>query len=150
MRKLLFALGLLCLTTTNAQIKRVDQPSSEEIGKIAPMGSLSIKIEKSGDTYNFLYQDVKFTQIKEFKSFSFKDVDNAFEELYKIIMDGFDNPPADDIMIELPEGYLWLGFTKALGVVNFRFGHSVTNDGSVIGFSQWLTKKQTQKLFGKR
>ncbi len=149
MKKLLLSFIMIAIVFFGfSQIKKIDVPESIEIGKIAILGDLQISCEKRGNAYTFFYRDVTFTQVTDFKSFSFKDTDNAFENLYRMILDGFDNPPKEDIMIEIPDGFIWLSFTKAVGIVNFRFGHSVGKT-DVIGFSTWLTKKKVDKLFGK-
>lgn len=133
-----------------SQIQKIETSKKEMIGKIAPMGALNIQCEKSDDVYIFMYRDVKYTQIVEFKSFVFKDIDNAFDGLYDMIMKGFKNPPKEDIMLELPDDIIWLNYTKAMGVVNFRFMHSPGKNSEVMGVSGWLTKKKVNKLFGKK
>lgn len=150
MKKTLLLFILIAITLTGfSQIKKIKPAENILIGKIAPMGGLQIECIKSGDTYTFTYRDVKYTQIVELKSFEFKDVDNAFEDLYKMIIDGLENPPKEDIMLELPNDIIWLSFTKAMGIANFRFGHSVSKSDA-IGFSGWLTEKKVNKLFGKK
>lgn len=131
-----------------AQLSVVDNPKPETIGKIAPMGKLHISCEKLNNTYTFTYSDVKFQQLTDYKTFSFKDIDDAFNKLYNTIMEGLANPPKEDLMLETPDGFIWLSYSKSMGVTNFRFGHSVQKT-DVIGFSVWLTKKKVQKLFGK-
>ena len=145
----LFYLLILLSSFTFAQIKVVEPTKIELVGEIAPMKNLHIKIEKLPENeIRFTYVDVKFQTIDDYKNFSFKDEDNAFENLYKMITDGLANPPKEPIMLELPDSFIWLNFTKALGVSNVQIGHSVEKTG-VIGFSVWLTKKKVDKLFGK-
>lgn len=146
----LFYLLILLSSFTFAQIKVVDPVKKETIGEIAPMGQLHIKVVKYPDTneYTFIYSDAKFTKITDLKSFTFKDEDNAFENLYKMIIDGLAKPPKESIMLELPDSFIWLDYVKALGTSNVRIGHSVGKT-DVIGYSVWLTKKKVDKLFGK-
>ena len=150
MKKLLLLISIVAMSQICfSQISVVKTPKSEIIGKIAPMGQLHISCEKIADTYNFIYFDTKFKQLAEFKSFSFKDEDNAFENLYSMIMEGLQNPPKEDILIELPDDMIWLSFTKVMGVSNFRFIHSVNKIPDILGISIWMTKKKVQKVFGK-
>lgn len=150
MRNLLIISILFITSSAFAQISKVETTKAEEIGKIAPMGQFIIDCQKRGDTYTFMYKDWKFQHLDEYKQFSFKDEDNAFENLYEMIMKGFEDMPEEDIMLEIPEGYLWLKFDKVMGVKQLSFGHSVDKSGSVIGYSRQLTKKNVEKLFGKK
>lgn len=145
----LFYLLLLIGSFSSAQIKVVEPTKTELVGEIAPMKNLHIKIEKlPNNEYKFTYVDVKFQTIDDYKTFSFKDEDNAFENLYKMISDGLANPPKEPIMLELPNSYIWLNFIKTMGVGNVQIGHSVGKT-DVIGYSVWLTKRKVDKLFGK-
>lgn len=149
MRKLLTLIIILCVSFNSfSQIKKVKTEKSETIGKIAPMGQTHIECSKSGDTYTFIYSDIKFQQITDFKSFSFKDIDNAFDNLYQTIMDGMKNPPKEDIRLELPNDMIFLHFEKNLGVTSFQFLHCPGKNPEIIGMSVYLTKKKVRKLFG--
>lgn len=149
MKNSILLFTLIITTVGYSQIKKIDVQEPELIGQIAPMGNLHIKCEKTGDTYTFTYSDVTYQHIDEYKSFSFKDVDNAFDNLYEMIIKGFEEGPEENTMIEIPDGFLWLDYTKSLGVVNFRFQHSPGSSGEITGYSIWLTKKKLNKLFGK-
>lgn len=149
MRKIILITTFLLSSFGFSQIKVVETSKPIEIGKIAPMGSFLISIEKVDDTYNISYRDMKFLQLTEIKSFSFKN-DSAFEDLYSMIIKGFETMPKDDIMLELGNDIVWLHYEKSFGVPVFRFGHAVDKNADVIGFSQLLSKKQVMKLFGKK
>ena len=141
-----FALALITTVSAQAQMKVVESAPVEEIGKHRVLGSTFAEITKQGDTYTFMYKDNKFTHITDFKSFTMNE--ESFEGLYKTIMDNWKNPPKEDMMLEFEDGYVWLKFTRLFGIGNVEIAHTETGD--VIGFSVPLTKKQTQKLFGKR
>lgn len=152
MKKVLIV-GLFFLSIHNislAQIKVIEKKSEpcKDVGKVKALFTPIIEMKKCGEEYQVLFKDIKFQQIEEWKSFSFKDVDNAYDNLYKMIIDGFDNPPEESIMLELPHEYVWLNYTKNLGVTSFQFGVSVSKS-SVIGFSPYMTRRQVDKLFGK-
>lgn len=141
---------LLISSMSFGQIKKVETEPSELIGKIGSIGETWLKLEKSGDVYTFTYKDMKYTQLTDFKSFSFIDEDNAFEDLYNIILKGLDEVPSEPIMLEIPNGYLWLEFGKTLGKPFVTFSHSVGKSGDVIGKSTWMNRKKLDKVFGKK
>lgn len=147
---LLLMMPFLCL----GQINIVPLDNSETIGKIAPMGQTIIECLKDDNTYTFIYKDVKFTTINAYESFSFKDIDDAFNSLFNTIMDGLTEKRKDDIIIELPDGQgvLFLNFTKAMGVSSVQFAHAPYKDVDVdvMKYSRFLTKKNIKKLFGKK
>lgn len=130
-----------------SQLNVVDTEPAEEIGEVKNFTSTALKATKRGEDYTILYKDAKFQHLDEYKSFSMNE--QAFNELYDLLMSKWDNPPKEDIMIKLEEGYLWLSFTRMLGTTNVKFGHAVDENADVIGFSQWLTKRKIDKLFGK-
>lgn len=149
MKKLTLLFLILVATVANAQIKRVETAKREEIGKIAPMGSMSMILEQQGNTYIITYRDVKYTSIDALKSFTFEETGTDLDNLYNMIMDGFENTPESDIKIELPNDTIWLHFEKAMGIVNFQFIHAESKL-EIYGYSQFLNKKQVTKLFGKK
>lgn len=149
MKKIILAIILLFTINAHAQLEIVKTEKPIEIGKISNLGQLSIKCEKYGSEYIFTYQDIKFQQLLEYKSFALQN-EQAFEDLYKLIEENWDNPPTEDIMIKLDHGYLWVRFVKAIGVTNVAFSHSVDENAEIIGFSGWLTKRRVDKLFGKK
>lgn len=123
-----------------------------QIGLITAMAEPLIECLKKEDTYTFKYQNHKNSKNRKIHSFSFKDIDNAFDNLYQLIMDGFDNPNLNDknnVMLELPDDIIWLDYKKSVGLVSFRFKHAVQNDTKKINMSAWITKDKVRKLFGK-
>lgn len=143
MKQLLFISFIFLGVNLFGQIKVIETPTTETIGKLQ-----GIKIEKTGNIYYITYDNLKYLNITDIKSFSFEDVDNAFENLYQMIIKGFDEVPEKDIMIDLPNDIIWLHFEKNMGIVSFQFYQNV-NKTDVVAYSRYLTKKQVQKLFGK-
>jgi hypothetical protein len=147
--KTIITILLCCITLSGfAQLEIVETEKPIQIGKITNLGQLSIECEKYGDKYVFTYQDVKFQHVLEYKSFSLQN-EQAFEELYNLIISKWEDPPKEDIMIRLEDGYLWVRFARALGTTNVGFSHSVDENANIIGISTWLNKKRLDKLFGK-
>lgn len=140
----------LVMSLAHSQIKvkeskQVFEPL--EIGKVGSLGGYHFLCTKLDNTYTISFRDLNYTQIEVYKSFHFEDIDNAFNNLYTIIMDGLENPPEDDILLELPDGTLKIKFVTALGMVNANMSYM---ENGVSGTSAWLTKRKTRKLFGKK
>ena len=145
---------LLLLTTavSFSQINVVETKESEEpvlIGKIGGIDEIWIECTKVNNTYTFMYKDMNFEEKDEYKSFSFDDVDGAFDGLYKLMVDGIDNQPEKDMMIELPESFIWLHFDRKMGQSFVEFKHALDKNATVLGVSTWMNKKKLKTVFGK-
>lgn len=57
--------------------------------------------------------------------------------------------PETDIILDVPDGYLWLKYERNMRgkLVSLRF--SEDNNQSPIGYSRQLTQRDIRKLFGK-
>jgi hypothetical protein len=154
MKKILLALLILSCISGFAQIKQVEnkKPTGTEIGKIQPMGQpVHISIYKQDDIYVFTYKDSDFVTMDVYQSFMFKDIDNAYQSFYEMIMKGFEDMPEEEIKLELEHQFVWLKFSKRLGIklVTFKSTESKTEGARVIS-SKEFNKKQIEKLFGKK
>ncbi|RBA28667.1 hypothetical protein [Flavobacterium tibetense] len=127
------------------QIKVIETIPTIRIGVI---GQNDIYIQKKADEYTFFYKNVKQEEAPTLKSFTFKEIDNAFENLHKIIESGFTAEPLLDIKLELPNDFVWIHYSKNFGEVYMQF---VTTKKDVFdnGFSKSLNLDQVNKLFGK-
>lgn len=132
-----------------SQIQTVRKSGTVEIGRVGPMGKQNLWCERSGNTYTFYYKDMKSPRMATVKSFSFKNLNNDFDNLYDLIMEGFKEMPIENTMVKLPKDIIFLHYEKVVGATSFQFWHG---DGKKMdgGVSQLLTKGQVQKLFGKR
>lgn len=150
MKKITLFLLILITTASYSQIRRIERPNRIEIGKITPGGVWAMECEKMLDSYFFTYKDISYTTMEVRKTFEIADVDNAFETLYAILIEGFETMPSESIIIEFPGGYLYLEYEKVVGmpVVNFKHDSSKT-EFEIVGVSQQFTKKQIDRLFGK-
>ncbi|AWG26034.1 hypothetical protein [Flavobacterium kingsejongi] len=150
MKRLITIIALVFSIISVAQIKKIEITKPVEIGKVTPGGIFGIKCEKVDDTYLFTYRDTKFKNMDENKIFIIKDVDNAFDNLYLEIIDGFSKMPDQPVMLEFPDGYIYLSYRKFLGSTYVKITHSNSkSEYATLGFSQEITKKQVDKLFGK-
>ncbi|MEO5775611.1 MAG: hypothetical protein ABIQ27_01820 [Flavobacterium sp.] len=149
MKKLLSLSFLFIVLATNAQIKVAKAEAKPIlIGKVGTPTISTMEITKTGDLVTFKYQNNNKPQIAEFKTFSFKDIDGAFEGFYEVIKDGLTNLPKEDIKIELPNETVSLQFTKAMNIASVKMKISY-NNGEESGTTVWLTQKQIDKLYNK-
>lgn len=152
MKKVALLLMLLTASVSFAQLRKVEVTKAEVIGKAQQFGApLEAECTKLGNRYTIKYKDSQFKTLTEYREFSFEDVDNTFNDLYAAIEEGFNTMPKEPVMLELPDHYVWLNFSKFLGAPVLRF--SSTNSKSKdapIYVSNEMAKKQVEKLFGKK
>src|SRR5690606_32136496 len=145
MKNLIFAFTLFSVLSFG-QITDVSNviPKCTEVGK-----TNFTTLERCTDgSVRIRYRDMKFQQLVEYKKFSFKDDGGAYDLLYSRLVSGFDELPEGRITLDLPDDVIFIEYTKSMGMTNVRFAQAV-NKTDVFGFSQWFTKKQIDKLFGK-
>tara|TARA_R110002012_G_scaffold190633_1_gene358237 strand:+ start:37987 stop:38436 length:450 start_codon:yes stop_codon:yes gene_type:complete len=149
MKKILLTIGILLLANNMfAQLNVVEKEKKEEIGMIKNLFDPVMETYKRGDNYVIMYKDLQYTQISEWKSFSMNK--ESFDQLYDLIIQNWNNPPEENIMLDMGEdGFVRLDYAKALGITNVRFMHDPYKSGDVLGFSMWLTEKKLKKLFDK-
>ncbi|MES2485470.1 MAG: hypothetical protein V4581_05900 [Bacteroidota bacterium] len=152
MKKIALLIMLFLSITSFAQLKKVEPTKSEVIGKAQQFGApLEAEMTKSGNTYTIRYRDAAYKTFDEYRSFSFEDVDNTFNDLYATIEQGFKDMPKEAIMLELPNHFVWLKFSKFLGspILTISCSADKTN-ANLVYISNEMAKKQVEKLFGKR
>lgn len=150
MKKLILLFTFLSFVLTGyAQISTIKKSRTVEVGRVGPLGKQNLWCERTGNEYTFYYKDMKSPGMATVQSFSFKDIDNAFDDLYAMIMNGFDEMPTDNTIVKLPKDIIWLHYEKVVGATSFQFWHGDSRQMDA-GVSQLLTKGQVQKLFGKR
>lgn len=137
-------LTLLLSICSFAQIQVYEQVKPTKIGNVQDYST----IEKLDDIYSVCFDDIKFTKIKSHKCFTFKEVDNDFENLYNIINNGFQEKKEQTINLNLPNDLVDLKFVKNMGIISFQFITTGKNT-QITGFSPYYTKRQIDKLFGK-
>lgn len=120
------------------------------IGEHSFAGETYVQLfEYSDSSMLFLYRDMNFQQLVEYKSFSFKNIDGTLDSLYNIIIKGLEDQPDDAIILNIGKDgdRLAITFQKSLGVRSFRIAHY--NKAGVRGEVKYMTKKHLVKLFGK-
>jgi hypothetical protein len=148
MKKITLLLMLLMVSVSFAQLKTTKVEEGVTVGKIGPLGQNQVILEKYSNNYVLAYRDMTYPAITEVKSFVL--VDNEVEDLYNFIVKGFEEKSVGETIVELKQAKISVEFVKTLGIVNVKILHWVTKDGSVTGFTQYMTKKQVDKLFGKQ
>jgi hypothetical protein len=154
MKYLYFLFLILISSASFGQIKKLDIPKKELVGKIAPGGAITVSMEcykYEDSTYLFRYADAKFSKLNEWKDFSVKSTED-FETLYSYLKKGFEDMPKERVALDIGGEYLFLDFSKFLGGKVVRIAHSTSlnNDLAIVGYTNMYTIKQIDKLFGRR
>ncbi|WP_228429900.1 hypothetical protein [Chryseobacterium binzhouense] len=134
-----FCIGFLAFS----QIKVLKNETLVEIGK-----ENSVGLYKKENRFTFNYQDINTSNLNTFRSFSFNDVNGDVSDLYKMISDGFIDEPTGNITLELPNDIIELHFEKNYGQPTMQFIQYINKNKKYVGKSQFLNKKQIDKIFG--
>lgn len=126
-----------------SQIKVLKNETLVEIGKENAVG-----LYKKDNKYTFNYQDLNTANLNTFRSFSFLDMNGDVLDLYKLITDGFIDQPSGNITLELPNDIIELHFEKNYGQPTVQFIQFINKNKKYVGKSQFLNKKQVDKIFG--
>ena len=146
MKKIILSLVLLVSGLGFSQIKVIERIP---VIKLAHVGNNDIYIQNEGDTLTFFYKNTE-AEDNSVKSFSFRDLNNDYDSLRQIIVDGFTSDPLLDIKLELPNEYVWLHYSrKSLDRTYVQFLTSNKSYGST-GASKEFSLEQIEKLFSKK
>lgn len=149
MKKIILGSLLLLVNFSFSQIKVVEAEKIVEIGKVGNFTAKFLFLEKIDNLYSLYYQDYTYMQIVEYKKIYFLEEKNNLENFYNIIISGFENPPKEDVKLELPNNTVWLHYIKSFGTVSMQIKSSNNSNPNVIGMSMYVTKRQINKLFAK-
>ena len=146
MKKIILSLVLLVSGLGFSQIKVIERIPVIKLGHV---GNNDIYIQNEGDNLTFFYKNTE-AEDNSVKSFSFRDLNNDYESLRQIIVDGFTSDPLLDIKLELPNEYVWLHYSrKSLDRTYVQFLTSNKSYGST-GASKEFSLEQIEKLFSKK
>ena len=146
MKKTILALALLLTGFSFAQIKVIETIPVIRLGSI---GQNDLFIQHEGNEYTFFYKNIENEDAITSKSFTFKDLNNDFENLHEIIASGFVANPLLDIKLELPKDYVWLHYSTNLGRNFVQFmSKNIKNEST--GVSKAFTIQEIDKLFEKK
>jgi len=143
MRKILLLFACVFGISAFSQIKVLKNETLVEIGK-----ENSVGLYKKENRFTFNYQDINTSNLNTFRSFSFLDVNSDVTDLYKLITDGFIDQPAGNVTLELPNDIIELHYEKNYGQPTVQFIQYINKNKKYVGKSQFLNKKQIDKIFG--
>lgn len=131
-----------------AQIKVIETVPVERLGKVN-----NNYIQKIGDEYTVYYTSIQNDdESSSLRKFTFKNVNNDYNSLYSIIVNGFTANPLYDIKLELPNNYIWLHYTGSVIPEKATVQFMVSNkdaSSAASSVSEPLLKDQINKLFQK-
>lgn len=143
MKKIILLLTCFLGFSAFSQIKVLKNETLVEIGKDNAVG-----LYKKENKFTFNYQDINTSNLNTFRSFSFNDLNGDVAELYKLITDGFIDQPTGNISLELPNDIIELQYEKNYGQPTVQFIQYINKNKKYVGKSQFLNKKQIDKIFG--
>jgi len=149
MKKIITLAALFLSFVSFAQIKVLETVPVEKLGKVN-----NNYIQKIGDEYTVYYTTILTDDddSSNLRKFSFKNLNNDYNNLYNIIVGGFTATPLYDIKLELPNNYIWLHYTGNVvpdkATVQFMVS-SKERDAATNNVSEPLVKDQISKLFQK-
>lgn len=144
MRKIILLITCMFGISVFSQIKVLKNESLVEIGK-----DNSVGLYKKEDKFTINYQDLNTSNLNTIRSFSFQNLDSDVSGLYKLIMDGFISTPDENIILELPNDIIELHYEKNYGQPTVQFIQYINKNRKYVGKSQFLNRKQVEKVFGK-
>lgn len=143
MRKIILLFACVFSISVFSQIKVLKNETLVEIGKENAVG-----LYKKENKYTINYQDINTSNLNTFRSFSFVDVNGDVVELHKLVSDGFIDAPIGNVTLELPNDIIELHYEKNYGQPTVQFIQFINKNRKYVGKSQFLNKKQIDKIFG--
>lgn len=148
MKRIITIAILLFSVVSFAQIKVLETVPVEKLGKVN-----NNYIQKIGDEYTVYYTSIQNDDdSSSLRKFAFKNVNNDYNSLYSIIINGFTANPLYDIKLELPNNYIWLHYTGSVipekATVQFMVSSKETSSATS-SVSEPFVKDQINKLFQK-
>lgn len=144
MRKIILLLTCMFGISVFSQIKVLKNETLVEIGK-----DNSVGLYKKDDRFTINYQDLNTANLNTFRSFSFQDLNGDVSDLYNLIVGGLTVTPEANVVLELPNDIIELHYEKNFGQPTVQFIQYINKNRKYVGKSQFLNKKQVDKIFGK-
>lgn len=145
MRKIILLFACLLGFSAFSQIKVLKNETVVEIGK-----DNSVGLYKKDNKFTINYQDLNTANLNTFRSFSFENLNKDVSGLYELISNGFIDIPVSNIVLELPNDIIELHFEKNFGQPTVQFIQYINKNRKYVGKSQFLNKKQIDKIFGRQ
>lgn len=144
MRKIILLLTCMFGISVFSQIKVLKNETLVEIGK-----DNSVGLYKKDDKFTVNYQDLNTANLNTFRSFSFQNLDGDVSGFYNLITSGLIQAPESNVVLELPNDIIELHYEKNFGQPTVQFIQYINKNRKYIGKSQFLNRKQVDKIFGK-
>jgi len=145
MKKIILLFTCLLGFSAFSQIKVLKNETVVEIGK-----DNSVGLYKKDNKFTINYQDLNTANLNTFRSFSFENLNKDVSGLYELISNGFIDIPVSNIILELPNDIIELHFEKNFGQPTVQFIQYINKNRKYVGKSQFLNKKQVDKIFGRQ
>lgn len=145
MKKITLLVACLLGFSAFSQIKVLKNETVVEIGK-----DNSVGLYKKDNKFTINYQDLNTANLNTFRSFSFENLNKDVSGLYELINNGFIDMPVSNIILELPNDIIELHFEKNFGQPTVQFIQYINKNRKYVGKSQFLNKKQVDKIFGRQ
>ncbi|SDQ65380.1 hypothetical protein SAMN05421664_2033 [Chryseobacterium soldanellicola] len=144
MRKIILLFTCMFGISVFSQIKVLKNETLVEVGK-----DNSVGLYKKDDKFTINYQDLNTANLNTIRSFSFQNLDGDVAGLYQMITEGFTVLPNENIVLELPNDIVELHYEKNYGQPTVQFIQYINKNKKYVGKSQFLNRKQVDKIFGK-
>lgn len=138
-----FLMFFSSISDLKAQIKVINSPQYNLVGKTNNFG-----ITKKMQTYQISYQDINTANLNTYRLIRFENKNNDFANLQEIILQGLENMPEQDIVLEFPNDIVYLHFERNYGRGTVQFIQLINKNRKYIGKSNFLTKDDILKVFG--
>ena len=147
MKKLVLsiAIGILSIYNVNAQIKIIEDTSTEIGYMKLPGMDKNITLTLDNDVYTFQYKDLQYKQVTKYSSFSFIGKE-SLDGLYDIMTKQFKAKKKTELKLELGDNIITIVTKKIFGSP-YLFVIVQAHDQTIGGFN--VEPKHMNKLFGK-
>jgi len=147
MKKLILsiAIGILSIYSANAQIKIIEDTSTEIGYMKLPGMDKNMTLTLDNGTYTMMYQDVQYQHITDHKYFTFTGKE-TLDGLYDIMTKQFKAPKKTELKFELDNNTITIITKKMLGKPYLLV--MVKAEGQPLGGFN-IEPKYMDKLFGK-
>ena len=147
MKKLVLsiAIGILSIYNVNAQIKIIEDTSTEIGYMKLPGMDKNITLTLDNDVYTFQYKDLQYKQVTKYSSFSFIGKE-SLNGLYDIMTKQFKAKKKTELKLELGNNIITIVTKKIFGSA-YLFVMVQAQGQPIGGFN--VEPKHMNKLFGK-
>jgi len=146
MKKILTLAIALFSASLFSQIELIETSKTEVVSQIS-----YVYLEKEGENeYHLFYKNMN-SVAHEYVSFSFKNLNDDLEKLYKILANGFVEVPRDPLKMKANGEIVWLNYyyNNVDGLTTLTIEQTVSLEPEVKTKSRPLTAEDIDKLFGK-